>query len=162
MGLPAPNLDDRTFSQIVEEAKSLIPKYCPQWTDFNASDPGITLIELLAWMTETIIYRLNRVPDKNYIKFLELMGTSLGPPQAARAWLVFTMTNGVEEGKLPCMEPGTRVSTEEGEGEPEAKDEPEKKETTEKGEAEEEPSAEEPEKEDEPENAESEAEETQE
>ena len=118
MGLPAPNLDDRTFSQIVEEAKSLIPKYCPQWTDFNASDPGITLIELLAWMTETIIYRLNRVPDKNYIKFLELMGTSLGPPQAARAWLVFTVANGVEDGKLPCIEPGTRVSTEEGEGEP--------------------------------------------
>ncbi len=93
MSLPAPNLDDRSFSKIVEEAKKMITKYCPQWTDFNESDPGITLIELMAWMTEMMIYRINRVPDKNYIKFLELMGVSLRPQQPSSAWIVFTVSN---------------------------------------------------------------------
>jgi len=64
--LQAPNLDDRTFQDIVNEAIKLIPRYCPKWTNYNPGDPGITLIELFAWMTELIIYRLNRVPDKNY------------------------------------------------------------------------------------------------
>ena len=76
----APNLDDRTFQDLVDEAKRLIPRYCPEWTDHNLSDPGITLLELFAWMTDLLIYRLNRVPDKNYIKYLELIGVRLGPP----------------------------------------------------------------------------------
>ena len=77
MALPVPNLDDRTFQDLVNEARRRIPMYCPEWTDHNLSDPGITLIELFAWMTEQIIYRLNKVPDKNYVKFLELMGIKL-------------------------------------------------------------------------------------
>jgi len=118
MSLPAPNLDDRTFEDIFEEAKGLIPKHCPDWTDFNLSDPGITLIELMAWMTELIIYRLNRVPGKNYIKFLELMGESLRSSQSARAWLVFTVASGAKEEDLPSVPQGTRVSTGEAKGEP--------------------------------------------
>ncbi len=123
MSLPAPNLDDRTFEQIVEDAKELIPKYCKEWTDFNESDPGITLIQLLAWMTEMTIYRLNLVPNKNYIKFLELLGTSLGPPQSAKAWLVFTVSRSTQETSLvPCAETSkgniARISTAEVEGEP--------------------------------------------
>ena len=68
--IPSPNLDDRTFQELVEEAKRLIPQYCPEWTNFNPSDPGITLIELYAWMTELMLYRLNKVPVKNYLAFL--------------------------------------------------------------------------------------------
>ena len=79
MTLPTPKLDDRSFEEIVNEALAKIPNLCPQWTDFNPSDPGRTLIELMAWMTEIILYRLNRVPEKNYIKFLELMGITLQP-----------------------------------------------------------------------------------
>ena len=67
MTLPTPNLDDRTFDDIVEEAIRLIPQYCPEWTNYNPSDPGITLVELFAWMTEMILYRLNKVPDKVYV-----------------------------------------------------------------------------------------------
>src|SRR5690606_32915700 len=72
--IPAPNLDDRSFEDIVQEAITLIPKYCPEWTNHNPTEPGVTLIELFAWMTEMVIYRLNKVTDKNYLAFLELMG----------------------------------------------------------------------------------------
>src|SRR2546430_2442631 len=62
MSLPAPNLDDRRFQDIVDEAKRRITRYCPEWTDHNVSDPGVALIELFAWMTEMILYRVNQVP----------------------------------------------------------------------------------------------------
>ena len=50
--IPTPRLDDRTFKDLVDEAIRLIPQYCPDWTNFNPTDPGITLIELFAWLTE--------------------------------------------------------------------------------------------------------------
>ncbi len=118
MSLPAPNLDDRTFNDIKEEAKELIARFCPQWTDFNESDPGITLVELMAWMTEMMIYRLNRLPEKNYIKFLELMGVTLKTPQPSKAWVVFTTVNGVKEDDLSIIPSGTRISTGEATDEP--------------------------------------------
>jgi hypothetical protein len=73
MTLPLPNLDDRTFADLTEEARALIPTYDPSWTNHNPSDPGITLIELFAWLTEMLIYRVNRVPERNYAKFLKLL-----------------------------------------------------------------------------------------
>jgi len=82
--IPPPKLDDRTFNDIVEEAISMIPRYAPEWTNHNPSDPGITLIELAAWMTDLLIYRLNQVPDKNYVAFLNLLGIKLRAPRAAR------------------------------------------------------------------------------
>lgn len=91
MALPVPNLDDRTFQDIVNEARRRIPLYCPEWTDHNLSDPGITLIELFAWMTDLIIYRLNKVPDKNYVKFLELIGVKLAPAAPASAEITFRL-----------------------------------------------------------------------
>jgi uncharacterized phage protein gp47/JayE len=91
MPLTAPNLDNRQFSDIVAEAKMLIPRYAPEWTNFNESDPGITLVELFAWMTEILVYRLNQVPDRNYIKFLQLIGIELEPARPARAELTFTL-----------------------------------------------------------------------
>lgn len=110
MSLPTPNLDDRTWKDIVEEAKKIIPVYCPSWTDFNPSDPGIVLVELMAWMMEMIIYRLNRVPDKNYIKFMELMGIRLKTPNPAVTWLVFTAAEGADETLLEAVPANTRVS----------------------------------------------------
>jgi len=92
MPLQAPNLDDRQFADIVAEVKTLIPRYTPEWTNFNESDPGITLVELFAWLTEIIIYRLNQVPDLNYIKFLQLIGIELKPAQPATAEITFTVT----------------------------------------------------------------------
>lgn len=73
MGLPVPVLDDKTFNEIVEEARSLIPRYYPEWTDHNVHDPGITFIELFAWLAEMQIYQLDQITDRNYIKFLKLL-----------------------------------------------------------------------------------------
>jgi predicted phage baseplate assembly protein len=92
MPLTPPNLDDRQFADIVAEAKTLIPRYAPEWTNFNESDPGITLVELFAWMTEIVTYRLNQVPDLNYIKFLQLIGIELEPAQPARAQVTFAVS----------------------------------------------------------------------
>ena len=73
MPLPLPNLDDRTYADLVEEARSLIPIEYPEWTDHNPSDTGIVLIELLAWLTEMVLYRTNQIPDKNIETFLKLL-----------------------------------------------------------------------------------------
>src|SRR6266849_5998762 len=92
MPLETPRLDDRRFQDIVDEAKSRIPRYCPEWTDHNVSDPGVALIELFAWMTDLLLYRVNQVPDKLYVKFLELIGVRLEPPRAARAPVTFYLS----------------------------------------------------------------------
>jgi predicted phage baseplate assembly protein len=92
MGLPTPRLDDRTFADLVEEARARIPLYTPEWTDHNLSDPGITLLELFAWLTDITLYRLNRVPDKHFIKFMELVGMRLKEAEPARADVTFWLT----------------------------------------------------------------------
>ncbi len=83
MPLEAPRLDDRTFEDLVREARRRIPLYTPEWTDHNLSDPGITLIELFSWLIDIMLYRLNRVPEKHYIKFMELIGMHLREPEPA-------------------------------------------------------------------------------
>lgn len=83
MTLPAPRLDDRTFQDLVDEAKTYVQQRCPGWTDHNVSDPGVTLLESFAWMTEMLLYRLNRVPDRLHLRFLELLGVTLFPPTPA-------------------------------------------------------------------------------
>jgi hypothetical protein len=82
--LPAPHLDDRDFQSLVDDAKRLVQQRSPEWTDHNVSDPGVTLIEAFAQMVDQLIYRLNRVPDRHYVKFLELIGLQLYPATAAR------------------------------------------------------------------------------
>jgi Baseplate J-like protein/LysM domain len=90
--LPLPNLDTRRWDDLVEEGRALVPRYASTWTDHNIHDPGITLIELLAWLIEQEIYRVNRVPDRHRLKFLELIGFAPAPPHAARAVVGFART----------------------------------------------------------------------
>jgi predicted phage baseplate assembly protein len=93
MALPVPNLDDLRFQQdLVDEARLRIIRYCPEWTEYNVSDPGITLIELFAWMTELMVYRLNKVPERNYIKFLDMIGVQLLPASSAEVELTFRLS----------------------------------------------------------------------
>jgi predicted phage baseplate assembly protein len=87
--LPAPTLDDRRFQDLVDDAKRLVMRRCPEWTDHNVSDPGVTLIEAFAFMTDVLLYRLNRVPDRLYVKFLEMIGLRMFPPTAARVGVTF-------------------------------------------------------------------------
>ena len=84
-----PVIDDRTFDDLVTEARSRIARYTPEWTDVNDNDPGMTLVQLLAWLTELMIYRLGKVPDLNYLKFLELIGIELNPAAPAQAEITF-------------------------------------------------------------------------
>jgi predicted phage baseplate assembly protein len=90
--LPKPNLDDRTFQDLVEECILRIPRYCPEWTNYNPSDPGITMIELFAWLTDQMLVRFNQVPLRNYITFLELLGVRLQAPAPAVAEITFYLS----------------------------------------------------------------------
>lgn len=109
MNLPTPRLDDRTFQELVDEAKRHVQRRCPQWTDHNVSEPGITLIETFAWMTDVLLYRLNRVPDRLHVRFLDLLGVRLFPPHAARTQVSFRLSSHHDE---PVVIPaGTGVST---------------------------------------------------
>ncbi len=73
MSIPQLTLDDRTYADLLDEARALIPSLAPQWTNHNPSDPGITLIELFAWLTEMLIYRVNRLPEASTLAFLRLL-----------------------------------------------------------------------------------------
>ncbi|MFI9464834.1 putative baseplate assembly protein [Streptomyces xiamenensis] len=97
MALPSPNLDDRRFQQFVDDAKRYIQQRAPEWTDHNVSDPGVTLVETVAHLADQIVYRLNRVPEKNQLAFLDLIGISLFPPTAARADVTFWLSAPQEE-----------------------------------------------------------------
>ncbi len=108
MSLPTPNLDDRDFDQLVADARRRIAHSCPGWTDVSPSDPGMVLVEVFAHLTETLIYRLNRVPAKAYIEFLRLIGTKLRPPSAAAVRLVFHRPR--PESRALEIPRGTRVT----------------------------------------------------
>jgi predicted phage baseplate assembly protein len=109
MPLPAPNLDDRRFQDFVDDAKRLIQRRIPAWTDHNVHDPGITLIEAVATIADQLGYRLNQVPEHHYRKFLDLLGITLRPPAAARADLTFRLSAPRPE---PVRVPaGTQVAT---------------------------------------------------
>jgi predicted phage baseplate assembly protein len=109
MPLPVPNLDDRRFQDLVDDAKRLVQLRCPEWTDHNVSDPGVTLIETFAFMTDQLLYRLNQVPDRVYLKFLDLIGLRMLPPTPARVPVTFWLSApATAELAIPA---GTRVGT---------------------------------------------------
>jgi predicted phage baseplate assembly protein len=89
--LPQLTLDDRDFQSLVTEARVLIAKTCPEWTDHNVSDPGITLIELFAWMTDILLYRVNRIPTNVQIALLNLLEVQRVPAAAAHASVRFML-----------------------------------------------------------------------
>ncbi len=113
MALPSPNLDDRRFQQLVDEAKRYVQQRAPEWTDHNVSDPGVTLIETFAYLVDQLLYRLNRVPDKNYHAFLDLLGIRLFPPTAAAADVDFWLS--APQADTVTLPPGTEVTTAGGE-----------------------------------------------
>ncbi len=107
MSLRIPPIDQRTFDDLVDEARQRIQKDCATWTDLSVHDPGLVLIEALAHITETLIARLNRVPERVYVELLKLIGVKLLPPSAAEATLTFTLNRPLETGvEIPA---GTRV-----------------------------------------------------
>ncbi len=92
MPLPIPDLDDRRFQDLVDEAKRLVMRRCPEWTDHNVSDPGVTLIETFAYMTDQLLYRMNQIPDRLHLTFLDLLGLRMLPPTPARVGVTFWLS----------------------------------------------------------------------
>jgi hypothetical protein len=90
MPLEAPTLDDRRFDDLVADATNLIPRWAPEWTDRNDSDPGMAILKLFAWFTELGNFRMNQVPERAYVKFLQMVGVERRPAAASRTDLVFT------------------------------------------------------------------------
>lgn len=107
MSIPVPNLDDRDFADLVAEALERMRQRDPQWTDLTVHDPGVVLVEAFAHLTDILLYRLNRVPDRLYATFLNLLGTSLGAPGAATVTLEFARPKPGEPLRIPR---GTRVT----------------------------------------------------
>jgi predicted phage baseplate assembly protein len=114
MPLKAPNLDTRDFETLYREAQLRIPRYTPEWTDFNDSDPGMTLVQLFAWLTEMMLFEMNQVPDRNYIKFLQLLNMELKSARPATAHLTFSAQPDAE--KIPVVRRGTQVTAQPPEG----------------------------------------------
>lgn len=83
MPLPMPLLDKRNWADLVSEARSLIPRYAPAWTDHNVHDPGITLVELFAWLSEILMFRADRIPPAELRAFLRWLGIAPLPAQVA-------------------------------------------------------------------------------
>jgi predicted phage baseplate assembly protein len=91
MTVPEVRLDDLRFQPLVNEARARVHELCPEWTEANVSDPGITLIELFAWMTDQLSYRINRLPEKLQVALLDLLDVPLYPPTAATARVRFRL-----------------------------------------------------------------------
>jgi predicted phage baseplate assembly protein len=98
MPLPVPTIDDRRYKDLVDELVARIPVHTPEWTNFNAADPGITLIHLFAHLTESMLYRANQIPERNRLKFLQLLGIGLNPAQEARGLVAFANEQGAADG----------------------------------------------------------------
>jgi predicted phage baseplate assembly protein len=90
-----PTIDDRDFASLLSEVRTRIARYTPEWTpvwtDVNDNDPGITMVQVFAWLAEILTYRMNNVPELNYIKFLQLLGIELNAAEPANAEVTFPM-----------------------------------------------------------------------
>src|SRR5262249_19948727 len=112
MTIPVPKLDDRRFDALVRDSLDLVRARCPEWAELNAGDPGVTLIEVFAFLTENLIYRVNRVPEKLYVTLLNLVGAQVRPPSAAAVVLTFSRS-GPDSGDVE-IPVGTQVGTGDG------------------------------------------------
>ena len=92
MPLPLPVLDRRTWPELVSEARSLLPRYTGDWSDYNVHDPGVTLVELFAWLSEMLLFRADRVPPPELRAFLRWLGIEPQPAQVATTVLALQVT----------------------------------------------------------------------
>jgi len=93
MPIQLPNLDNKTFDELLKEMIASIPKYTKEWTNFNPSDIGITILELLCWISETLIYRANRIPEESYMNFLRLVSGSYRDEKGKLVHVIFDETD---------------------------------------------------------------------
>lgn len=115
MTLVPPNLDDRRYDDLVAQARSLIPRYLPEWTNHNDADPGITLLQLFGWYTDLLLFRVNQTPELNFIKYLQLLGITTAPATPATVDLTFTTAKPIADVVVPT---GTQASGQGADGKP--------------------------------------------
>src|SRR5512139_263350 len=84
MPIRPPALDDRSYQDLVEELLTRIPAHTPEWTHPRPGDPGRTMIELFAWLADTMLYRANLIPERQRLAFLRLLGVPMRPAIPAR------------------------------------------------------------------------------
>jgi predicted phage baseplate assembly protein len=120
-----PQIDDRRYDDIVAEIRTRIARYAPEWrpgesawTDVNDNDPGITLAQVVAWQAEMLLYRMNKVPLLNYIKFLQLIGIELQPAEPAQAELTFPLLAAPATPAVVLVPERSQVSADSGDGGP--------------------------------------------
>lgn len=89
MPIQLPAIDDRDHAALVRDTLALAAVHAPEWTHTGPGDPGVTLVELFAFMAESLLYRANLIPERNRLKFLQLLGIGLRPAQPARALVQF-------------------------------------------------------------------------
>jgi hypothetical protein len=94
MPLQIPSIDNRLYQDLLDEALARIPVHNPEWTNLNKSDPGVTLLELFAFLTENLLYRSNQIPERNRRKFLQLLGVPLQPASSAMGLVSFINERG--------------------------------------------------------------------
>jgi hypothetical protein len=92
MPIPLPKLDTRNWDELMAEARVLMPRYSPSWTDHNAHDPGVTLAELYAWLAETLLFRLDRISPAQLRTYLRWAGVEQLPAQCARTMVCLRLT----------------------------------------------------------------------
>jgi predicted phage baseplate assembly protein len=91
MPIRPPALDDRSFNDLVADMVRRVQAHTPEWTDIREGDPGRTLIDLLAWMGDTILYRVNLIPERQRLAFLRLLGKPLRPAMPAQGLVQVTI-----------------------------------------------------------------------
>ena len=117
MPIVLPRLDDRRFDDLVRDGVAHAKETCPEWTDFNPGDPGVTLIEVFAFLTDALLYRLNRVPPKLQLALLNLVGVDLQPPSAASVDLMFSRAATGDSKQAVTVPAGATVATADGSAE---------------------------------------------
>jgi hypothetical protein len=105
MALAPPRLDDRGYTDLRAELIRRIPVHSPEWTDYNATDPGITLIELFSFLGDNLLYRLNRAPEAAKLAFLQLLNIPPHPAQVALAQVRLDLQKGVADPVTPDFSP---------------------------------------------------------
>src|SRR3569623_3122715 len=105
---PAPPRDARTLDELADAGRRRSTSLALDWTDLSPSDPGIVLLEVFAYLTEGLLYRLHRLPDTAYDSFLRLLGVTRPPQSAATVKLTFTRNAPADAPR--AIPRGTRVT----------------------------------------------------
>lgn len=107
----APRIDQRDYQKLLADRMNIVPYYTPDWSVTDEKDMGFALLKIFTHIQEEIINRLNRVPDKNFTAFLEMLGIKLMPAQPAKVPVTFYLSEGLSGGVYAPAR--TQIATEE-------------------------------------------------